>query len=137
MATKRFGPTQGAGTVIEEVDGEKSIEPGALGWCGYAGVLEKGPVGELIVAKTSKTFKKICGSRIDDDILPDVCEDFYRVAAGAGGLLLVRVTDGNEVQAELNLYTRKVLAGTSRSWRRRIPSVCRPRLVTLSMCPLV
>lgn len=107
MAQKRFGPTRGAGTVVVETDGEKPIEPGALGWAGYAGIMEKGPVGELIVAQNKSAFKRICGGVIDDSVLPDCASDFYKLAAGAGGLLLVRVTDGNEEQASLTLYTRE------------------------------
>jgi len=40
--------------------------------------------------------------------LPDACYDFYDLARGAGGVLLVRVTDGNEAQADGTLYTRRV-----------------------------
>ena len=106
MAQKRFGPTRGAGVTIIELEGEKSVEPGALGWCGYAGVLNRGPVGKLIVAQNKTLFHSMCGSRDPDTLLPDACEDYYDNAAGAGGLYLVRVTDGNEVQAFATLYAR-------------------------------
>lgn len=106
MAQRRYGPTRGAGVAIIELEGEKGIEAGALGWCGYAGILEKGPVGELIVAPNRKTFDKKCGGIIDDSLLPDAAQDFYSLANGAGGILLVRVTDGNEVQASMILYAR-------------------------------
>jgi hypothetical protein len=108
MAQKRYGPTQGAGVAIIELEGDKPVQPGALGWAGYPGVLERGPVGELIVCPNQATFERKCGGYIEDSLLPDVCFDFFKVAAGAGGLLLVRVTDGNEVQAETPLYCRKL-----------------------------
>jgi len=108
MAQRRFGPTRGAGVATIEQEGDKTIEPAALGWAGYAGILEKGPVGELIQAADKSTFIKKCGGIIDDSLLPDSCLDYYDLANGAGGLLLVRVTDGNEVAAELTLYTRGV-----------------------------
>ena len=66
MAQRRYGPTRGAGVTIIELEGEKGIEPGALGWCGYAGIMEKGPVGELILAPNKSTFVKKCGGIIDD-----------------------------------------------------------------------
>jgi hypothetical protein len=106
MAQRRYGPTRGAGVTIIELEGEKGIEPGALGWCGYAGIMEKGPVGELILAPNKSTFVKKCGGIIDDSLLPDAALDYYSLANGAGGLALVRVTDGNEVQAEMTLYAR-------------------------------
>jgi len=106
MAQRRFGPTRGAGVAIIELEGEKGITPGALGFAGYAGVLEKGPVGELIIATNQKQFEKKCGGIISASLLPDAAFDYYSLANGAGGLLLVRVTDGNEAQAEMPLYAR-------------------------------
>lgn len=110
MAVRKFGPTRGAGTRIEEQEGEKTITPGALGFSGYAGLFEKGPPGELVVV-TSKTLAlKKFGAIISDGQAPDAMLDYFELANGAGGLCLVRVTDGNEVQAEMTLYSR-VAAG--------------------------
>jgi hypothetical protein len=107
MTQRRFGPTRGAGVAIIEKEGEKPIEAGALGWVGYAGILEKGPVGELIMCNNKDDFERQCGSYFNDSLVPDAVFDFFKVAAGAGGVLLVRVTDGNEVEAEATLYCRK------------------------------
>lgn len=106
MPQKRYGPTRGAGVTLIELEGEKGIEPGALGWCGYAGLMEKGAVGELIVAQNKKSYEKKCGSLISESTLPDCASDYYSLANGAGGLLLIRVTDGNELQADMTLYAR-------------------------------
>lgn len=107
MAQRRYGPVRGSGVGVIEQEGGKAIEPGAMGWVGYAGILEKGPVGELIEAQSKADFIKKCGSYIDDSYLPDCCFDFYNNANGAGGVLLSRVTDGNEAKAEHTLYARK------------------------------
>lgn len=106
MAVKRFGPTRGAGVAVIELEGEKAIEPGALGMVAYPGLLEKGPVGELIQTFSKTEAIKKCGSYIDDGFLPDAFQHFYDNAAGAGAVHLVRVTDGNELQAALTLYAR-------------------------------
>jgi len=106
MANKVYGPIFGAGTQIQELEGEKQISPGALGWAGYGGILEKGPVGELIFAGTSKLAQRRVGSYLDDSLCPDAIYEYYKNANGAGGLVLVRVTDGNELQAEMKLYAR-------------------------------
>ena len=106
MAQKRYGPTRGAGVVIIELEGQKSIEPGALGMAGYAGVFEKGDPGELIIITQKTQFLRQMGSYIEDGLTPDAAIDYYDGAAGAGGLLLIRVTDGGEVAAEQTLYAR-------------------------------
>jgi hypothetical protein len=107
MAQRRYGPTRGAGTAIIEQEGEKQIEASALGWCAWGGILEKGPTDEMIVCQNKTEFLQKCGSYIDDSYLPDCAFDYYKVANGAGGLLLQRITDGNEVQASKKLYARK------------------------------
>lgn len=105
--TRRYGPTRGAGTRIEEQDGDKSIEPGALGWAGYGGIMERGDVGTLMLITGGATeFAKRCGSIIPESQLPDAAQDYFGIARGAGGLALVRVTDGNELAAKMTLYAR-------------------------------
>jgi len=106
MAVRRFGPTRGAGTRIEEQEGDKTITPGALGFTGYAGMFEKGPVGAMKICTTKAEFLKWYGGVIDESLAPDSALDFYDLANGAGGIVLIRVTDGNEVESELTLYAR-------------------------------
>lgn len=108
MSQRRYGPTRGAGTAIIEKEGEKPIEAGALGFAGYAGILEKGQVGELITCLSKQDYLRKCGSYIEDGELPDNCIDYFDAAAGAGGILLVRVTDGDEVQAQATLRCRRM-----------------------------
>lgn len=103
---KRFGPTRGAGTVIEEQEGDKAITPGALGWAGYAGIMEKGRVGELMLISSKTELMARTGGVISDSYLPDCAQDYFSLANGAGGLVLVRVTDGNEIKASATLYAR-------------------------------
>lgn len=107
MAQKVYGPIRGAGVQITELEGDKPIEPGALGWAAYAGILEKGPVGELIEASNPDTARRRVGSYIADSLVPDCMEHYFARAAGAGGLFFVRVTDGNEAKARFNLYARR------------------------------
>jgi hypothetical protein len=104
---KRFGPTRGAGTVIEEQEGDKTISPGALGWAGYAGILERGDVGKLMMISSKTELFKRTGGVIADSFLPDCAQDYFSIANGAGGLALVRVTDGNEIQASTTLFARR------------------------------
>ncbi len=96
MARRVFGPIRGAGVQITEREGEKPIEPGLLGFSGYAGLLEKGPVGELITITSKQALARQVGSFVSDSLLPDASNDYFSTSGGRGGLLLVRVTDGNE-----------------------------------------
>jgi len=107
MAERVFGPIRAAGTQITELEGEKPIEPSALGWVGYGAILEKGPVGELIEASSPDIARRRVGSYIADSLAPDAIYHFFARAVGAGGVFLVRVTDGNEVQSEYMLYARR------------------------------
>jgi len=105
--SKVFGPIRGAGVQIVEQSGDKPILPGALGWRGYAGILEKGPTNKLLSLSSPELAVRRIGSYIDDSQCPDAIFDSFKVAAGAGGVLAVRVTDGNEVQAQITLYARR------------------------------
>lgn len=107
MTQRVFGPVKGAGTQITERTGEKPVSEGQLGWRAYAAILEKGPTDELIQASTPDIARRRVGSYIEDSLAPDAIYDSYKTAEGAGGVLLARVTDGNEVQAEITLYARR------------------------------
>jgi len=106
MAQKRYGPTLDAGTVIIERDSEKSIDPSQLGSTAYTGILERGPVGELITTTGKKDLLAKTGGLIPDSLLPDCCQDFWDHSGGAGVLFLYRVTDGTEKKATLTLWDR-------------------------------
>jgi hypothetical protein len=107
MAQKVYGPIRGAGVQITELEGAQQIEPAALGWVGYAGILEKGPTGKLIQLSNPDIAAKRVGSYIPESLLPDAIAHYFARAAGAGGVFAVRVTDGNEIQAAYNLYARR------------------------------
>lgn len=107
MGQKRYGPTLDAGVVIIEKEAEKTIQASQLGSTAYIGILERGPVGELITTTGKRDFAAKCGSYIPDGLLPDNCVDFWDHSNGAGILFLYRVTDGNEKRASLVAYDRK------------------------------
>jgi hypothetical protein len=107
MAVRRFGPRQAAGTVIEEQSGGNSITPGQLGWVGYAMLARRGPVGVATLCSSKTAFNRRYGSIIKDGTGPDCAEDYYNLANGAGGIVVCRITDGNELQAEMTLYARR------------------------------
>jgi hypothetical protein len=106
MAQRRYGPVGGAGVVIIEEDADKPIELAALGVTGYAGILQKGRIGELIRASTATAARNKVGSYISESLVPDAIFDFFEHGANAGELYLVRVTDGNELTASLDSKNR-------------------------------
>lgn len=103
---RTFGPINGAGTRIEEQSGDQQIQPGALGFAGFAGVTQKGPVGEYSILTSKALYTKRYGGIIDAGQMTDNARDYYDVAAGAGGLVALRITDGTERKSEVTLYTR-------------------------------
>jgi len=106
MAQRRFGPVLGAGTAVVEKESQKQIVPGSLGNIGYIGILEKGPVGELIGCLKRGDFDNKCGGRIDESLVPDAAQDFWSLGDGAGELWCIRVTDGEEQDASATFWTR-------------------------------
>lgn len=120
MAQRVFGPIFGAGTQVVERSGDQPIQPGLLGGAGYAAILERGPVGELIEVSTPAALRKKTGGLIPDSLGPDAAQHYFNLAAGAGFLHLVRVTDGTEEPAAgykildrsarvNNVYARRIL----------------------------
>jgi hypothetical protein len=108
MSTRTFGPTLGAGTRIEEQSGAQELVPGALGWAAYAGLTRKGRPNKLTLLSTATDFAQQIGGVIPEGFLADCASDFYQLANGAGGLGVVRLTDGNELKASRKLYNRRV-----------------------------
>lgn len=106
MTVKRFGPTLDAGVGIVEKEGEKSIDPSQLGSTAYVGLMERGPIGELITTVGKKDLLRKVGGLIPGALLPDCAQDFWDHSLGAGVLFLYRVTDGNEQAATWDFYNR-------------------------------
>lgn len=104
---RRYGPTEGAGTVIIEKEAEKQINRGTLGTTVHVGIYEKGPVGVLARAATKTDFQKKAGSYINDSLAPDAAFDFHRTSRGAGDFYFLRVTDGSEVKASATIKGRR------------------------------
>lgn len=107
MAQKRIGPTNDAGVVLIEKSPQASVQASMLGSTGYVGILDRGPVGELIICTGKKELLRQTGGYIPDSLLPDVAVDFWDHSEGAGIMFLYRVTDGSEVKSSLTLYDRK------------------------------
>jgi hypothetical protein len=114
--TKRFGPVNDAGVVVIEKEAERAIQASQLGSTGYAGIMERGPVGELIVAASLRDLLAKTGGYIPESLLPDANQDFWRHSEGAGVQLLCRVTDGNEVKAALTSYDRSAVRNAVVQW---------------------
>jgi len=109
MAQRRYGPTRGPGVAVIEADAGKSLQRAPLGVTAFVGMLEKGDTTKLISCYSARDFKRLCGGRVDYSTLPDACQDFFNHSGGAGELHLCRVTDGTEVKAFINLWSRESL----------------------------
>jgi hypothetical protein len=107
MGQRRYGPTLDAGVVIIEKDSDKTITKSALGSTAYTGLLERGAVGELIIATSKRNMLAKTGGYIPGALVPDAAVDFWDHGNGAGILFMYRVTDGNEIAAALTAYDRK------------------------------
>lgn len=106
MALRRFGPVQGAGVAVRELEGEKIIAPAALGVAVMFGKLRKGDVGKLIHCPTRADMVKKVGDYVSGSEVPDAAFDFWNMGEGAGELYFVRLTDGTEVASFESFFSR-------------------------------
>lgn len=102
--TKRFGPTLGAGTVIEEKEVGKTIQPSSLGTTVFVGEMEKGETDRLLDPINQRGFINQCGTYFEGSELPDNAFDLFNFSNGTAKLYAVRVTDGNEVSSQREVW---------------------------------
>lgn len=125
MTTRIFGALKGAGTQVRETTAPKPIQEGPLGSTVMVGIFRSGPVGELVTHAGGLPFyRRVCGGLSQDSEAPLAAEHFYELGRGAGVLHTLRVTDGTEVAASLELYDRDVELGIlERADAGKLPSV--------------
>ena len=114
---RRYGPVLGAGTTLTEQLSGQTIQPSPLGVVAWSGILEKGPVDELIEINSDTDFTRKCGGRTPDSYVPDCNEDYWSAGRGAGKMFLVRVTDGTERESVLTFYSREFDGEGFGRWR--------------------
>jgi hypothetical protein len=94
-----------AGTQVFEKQAAGAIVPAPLGNCLMAGVVERGSPDELIYNNRQQDFDRYCGERWAGCVVPDQAKNFFDNARGAGGLYVIRVTDGTEVAPGYTFYS--------------------------------
>jgi hypothetical protein len=92
-------------TVSEPIAG---AEQSPLGTTLIAGAYQWGPVDEVIEHSGKPDFNALRGKPFAEDHAALCCEHFYAMADGAGRVLTLRLTDGNERQGALSVYGRDV-----------------------------
>lgn len=117
MAVKRFGPVLGAGVAIIEKEGDIQITPAPTGVTAMVGEFEKGTPGEPQFLAGKIDFQKRNGGLLQNSYAPQAGYDFFKLGRGAGELITWRVTAGDEVQAQLTLFTRQGIGAAPASGR--------------------
>jgi hypothetical protein len=118
MAVKRFGPVLGAGVQVEEKEGDQQIIAAPYGVTVMIGEFERGEPGVPAFLSGVLDFKRRNGGRILESEAPTAVLDFFKLGRGAGEVITYRVTGGDEVQAEITLYTRQGTAAAPASGRK-------------------
>jgi len=116
MGLRKFGPTFGAGVVVEEKEAQQAIVPGALGTTAHTGIYTKGPVGKLFRTNNRTEFLFRAGVRIPGQQGPQSGFDFHSESRGAGALYINRVTDGNEKKSGLTSTNRRTVRSSAIDW---------------------
>lgn len=112
MPVRVFGALKGAGTQVRETSPTKPIQEGPLGTTVMVGVFRSGPVGEVVEHTGGlEHYRRVRGGLSQASEAPLCAEHFYEAGNGAGILWTLRITDGTERAASLDLYDRDVELG--------------------------
>ena len=104
MATRRFGPVQGAGTSVQEKESDKPINLAPLGVTVLTGIFEKGR--DFFRVGSKNELARFAGSYIPESQAPNAAIDFYTISKGAGELYIRRLKDGTEKKSLVYLKSR-------------------------------
>jgi hypothetical protein len=118
MTVRRFGPVLGAGVQVSEEDAQQEIVQAPWGVSVLVSEFEKGPPMEPQFLAGRLDFDKRNGGLIENGDGPQSGRDFYKMGRGAGELITLRVTGGNEKKAILDLWTRQGVTVGANSGRR-------------------
>jgi len=104
----QIGSNYAPGVIVRQEDDEKIIEEGIRGVGVYVGAAPKGDdTGKAIYCPSKESFIKKFGEITAGSQLGNAVYDFFDHAKGAGRAFIVRVTNGTEVKASLDLYDRR------------------------------
>lgn len=117
MATRRFGPVLGAGVQVNEEDPQEQIEAAPFGVSALIAAFEKGPPNEPQFLSGRIDLDRRNGGLVEDGEGPQSGRDFYKLGRGAGELITLRITGGDEKKSTLDLYTRQGIAAPPASGR--------------------
>ena len=122
---RRFGPVKGAGVAVVERESQETIEAAETGVVAVIGQFERGMIStggspKLNYCGSRALFDRKMGGRVSFSTCPDVGQDFFQHGRGAGEVIAVRLTDGTEDVAFVNLFARRRGADFSAIGARRI-----------------
>lgn len=106
MVEKVFGAINAPGTQARIRDSISTPAKSDFGWTAYTGLTQRGPVGKATLC-FANNYKAIFGDLIDESQLPLGLDLHFKYSGGDGGVIVCRVTDGNENPSETTLYARK------------------------------
>lgn len=106
MITRVFGAVAGPGVQVREIQPGRPILDGPLGSTVLVGMFRSGPVDEVVECEGFDHYRRVFGGISQSSEAPLAAEDFFGAARGAGTLYVVRVSDDDEVQAQVKLFTR-------------------------------
>ncbi|MGE0229456.1 MAG: hypothetical protein AB7U23_13215 [Dehalococcoidia bacterium] len=125
MGTSSIGAAPGeAGVAVQSTTPTPPAVPAPLGTTLIVGGFRWGPVGEVIQHPGVSHYGVVRDRAMRASSAPFNCENFYTEAQGTGRLLTLRLVDGSQRAASLDVYCRDVNPG------RRLLSVADHALPT-------
>lgn len=114
MVTERIGVVNGSGTTVKlGTTGSFPSQDVRYGWVYVVAPFKKGNTDELhVIGASDSLADRVLGDAdsTDERVFKarNFITNYVARGRGTGGILAVRVTDGNEVASSVDLYARKV-----------------------------
>lgn len=109
MGTTSIGAVPGeSGVTVDTVEPAPAAVASPFGSTLLVGAYQWGPIDTVILHTGQGQYKSLRGDPRREDPTPLNAEHFLRKARGAGRLLTLRLTDGNEEQSIRDVYARDI-----------------------------
>src|SRR3989344_9308927 len=109
MSTFQIGAKPGtSGTSVSVVEPAPAAVRSPFGSTLMVGGFQWGPINRVVQHNGFGEYRDMRGTAMREDPTPLNCDHWYQMSKGAGRLLTLRLSDGDQAQAYRDVYARNV-----------------------------
>jgi hypothetical protein len=116
-----WGPIEGTGTSVEEVNEARALQGGSVNVFCYLGIVERGEHGEVIAVTRQEETKTQIGLRTSDGWTGHQVYDLYERGQVGGTVYVIPVRDGSQKKASWIQYARAPRYKKVAKWTAKQP----------------